>query len=69
MNADHNNPEEEKFAALFAALDKDAAPVDAKLKERLRIRSAEAFAVGLPAKSPQQKRIKRMLLIALRGLT
>ncbi|MEE9601774.1 MAG: VIT domain-containing protein, partial [Thermoguttaceae bacterium] len=69
MNADHNNPEEEKFAALFAALDKDAAPVDAKLKEQLRIRSAEAFAAGLPAKSPQQKRIKRMLLIALRGLT
>ncbi|MEE9602431.1 MAG: hypothetical protein V3V75_03935, partial [Thermoguttaceae bacterium] len=70
MIADHNNPEEEKFAALFVRLDKDAAPADANLKEQLRARAAETFAeYNLPTKkSILPKRNNRMFVLALRGL-
>jgi len=70
MNADHNNPEEKKFASLFARLDKDAAPVDAELKEKLRRQSAEVFAeCNLPGKKIEPpRRRNRMYVLALRGL-
>ncbi len=44
MNPDDETREDRQFAELFGSLERNAAPVDPQLREKLRKRSAEAFA-------------------------
>ncbi|MHC4400407.1 MAG: VIT domain-containing protein [Planctomycetota bacterium] len=72
MNPDSPNPEDDRFAALFASAGADAPPADREFLKQLRERSAQVFreaGAGTGSEeAPTTGRRKRMFVIALRML-
>ncbi len=68
MNPENEHWDEARWAALFAAADKDAPPPDEEFLERLRERTAEEFSAQQLQKYLPSGRRPRMFTFALRGL-
>jgi predicted Zn-dependent protease len=68
MNHPDDPRDEELFAALLPALDKDAAPPDREVLARLRAQSAEAFSQAPSQPLPLRERKRSMFARAVRWL-